>query len=163
MKKSTLAVIALVALSSCASMKSDSGKGATNVNISKPDMQIQQLSTVPAAARHIEGGLPIQYALAVQNHAGAPITLKQVNVVSMGYGAYDVPSTSRPFKALIQSDQTQVFDFWVPANIQNASLVGANGPVTLRVTAYFDSADGQFQQVIVQVVNATTGVDGSNQ
>lgn len=163
MKKSTLAVIAVLVLSSCASMKSDSGKGSTTVNIPRPDLQIQQLSTVPAAARHIEGGLPIQYALAVQNHAGGPITLKQVNVVSMGYGAYDVPSTSRPFKALILSDQTKIVDFWVPANIQNTSLVGANGPVTLRVTAYFDSPDGQFQQVIVQQVNATTGVDGSNQ
>ena len=162
MKKSAV-FVSLLVFASCASMQSDSGKGATNVNIPRPDLQIQQLSTVPTAAQHIEGGLPIQYALAVQNHAGGPITLKQVNVVSMGYGAYDVPSTSRPFKALIQSDQTQVVDFWVPANIKNTSLIGANGPVTLRVTAYFDSPDGQFQQIVVQQVNATTGVDGSNQ
>ncbi len=163
MMKSVVAITALLALSSCASMQSDSGKGAATVNIPKPDMQIQQLSSVPVAARHIEGNLPIQYALAVQNHAGGPITLKQVNVVSMGYGAYDVPSTSRPFQALIQPDQTRVVDFWVPANIQNTSLVGANGPVTLRVTAYFDSPDGQFQQVVVQQVNASTGLGGSNQ
>ena len=162
MMKSIVAVTALLVLLSCASMQSDSGKGAAKVNIPKPDMQIQQLSSVPVAARHIEGGLPIQYALAVQNHAGGPITLKQVNVVSIGYGAYDVPSTSRPFKALIQADQTQVVDFWVPANIQNTSLVGANGPVTLRVTAFFDSPDGQFQQVVVQQVNPSAGVDGSN-
>jgi hypothetical protein len=161
--KSTLAVLALFVLWSCASMKSDSGKGAANVNIPKPDMQIQQLSTVPPAARHIEGSIPIQYALAVQNHAGGPITLKQVSVVSMGYGAYDVPSTSRPFQALIQADQTQIVDFWVPANITTTSLVGANGPVTLRITATFDSPEGQFQHMVVQQVNSTTGVDGSNQ
>ncbi len=160
--KATAAVIALLVLSSCASMQSDSGKGAATVNIPKPGMQIQQLSSVPAAAQHIEGNLPIQYALAVLNRAGGPITLKQVSIVSMGYGAYDVPSTSRPFNALIQADQTQIVDFWVPANIKQTSLVGANGPVTLRVTAYFDSPDGQFQQVVVQQVNATTGVDGSN-
>ena len=81
----------------------------------------------------------------------------------MGYGAYDVPSTSRPFKAVIQSDQTQVVDFWVPANIKNTSLIGANGPVTLRITASFDSPDGQFQQTVVQQVNSSTGVDGANQ
>ena len=163
MKNSALTVVVMFVLSSCASMQSDSGKGATTVNIPKPDMQIQQLSSVPVAARHIEGGLPIQYALAVQNHAGGPITLKQVTIVSMGYGAYDVPSTSRPFKAVIQPDQTQIVDFWVPANITNTSLVGANGPVTLRVMATFDSPDGQFQHMVVQQVNATTGVDGSNQ
>jgi len=163
MMKSAVAVTALLVLSSCASMQSDSGKGATKVNIPRPDMQVQQLSSVPVAARHIEGGLPVQYALAVKNHAGGPITLKQVNVVSIGYGAYDVPSTSRPFKALIESDQTRIVDFWVPANIQSTSLVGANGPVTLRVTAFFDSPDGQFQQVVVQQVNPSTGVDGANQ
>lgn len=162
-KKSTLAVIALFMLSSCASMQSDSGKGSATVNIPKPDMQIQQMSSVPVAAAHIEGGLPIRYALAVQNHAGSPITLKQVTIVSMGYGAYDVPSASRPFKAVIQPEQTQVVDFWVPANITTASLLGANGPVTLRVMATFDSPDGQFQHLIIQQVNPTTGVDGSNQ
>ncbi len=162
MKKSAV-VLSVLILSACASMQSDSGKGAARVNIPLPDLQIQQLSTVPVAARHIEGALPVQYALAIRNHAGEPITLKQVSLVSMGYGAYDVPSTSRPFKALIQPDQTQVVDFWVPANIQSTSLVGANGPVTLRITAYFDSPDGQFQQVVVQQVNASTGVDGANQ
>jgi hypothetical protein len=162
MKKS-VAVLAVLVLSACASMQSDSGKGQTHVKVTMPDMQIQQLSTVPSAARHIEGGLPVQYALAVLNHAAGPITLKQVNVVSMGYGAYDVPSTSRPFQALIQPDQTQIVDFWVPANVQSTSLVGANGPVTLRVTAFFDSPDGQFQNVVVQQVNASTGVDGANQ
>lgn len=163
MKKSAAVVFSLVLLSACASMQSDSGKGAATVNIPDPEIQIQQLSSVPPAASHVEGGLPVQYAVAVLNHAGTPITLKQVSVVSMGYGAYDVPSTSRPFKALIQPDQTQVVDFWVPANIQNASLVGANGPVTLRVTATFDSPDGQFQRVVVQQVNANTGIDGTKQ
>ena len=157
------AALAVLLVSGCASMQSDSGKGATQVNITKPELLIQQLSTVPVAARHIEGGLPIQYALRILNHAGEPITLKQVNVVSMGYGAYDVPSTSRPFHATVQPEQTSAVDFWVPANISSASLVGANGPVTLRVTAFFDSPDGQFQQIVVQQVNAGTGVDGNNQ
>ena len=163
MKKSAAFLSAFLLLSACASMQSDSGKGSSKVDIPKPEIQIQQLSTVPTAARHMTGGLPIQYAVAVLNHAGEPITLKQLNIVSMGYGAYDVPSTSRPFKAVIQPDQTQVVDFWVPANIQNASLVGANGPVTVRLTAVFDSPDGQFQHIVVQQVNATTGIDGNNQ
>ena len=163
MKKSAIVLSVLLVLSACASMQSDSGKGAAQVDVPKPDLQIQQLSSVPAAARNISGGLPIQYALAVLNHASGPITLKQVSVVSMGYGAYDVPSTTRPFHSIIQPDQTSIVDFWVPANIGTTSLVGANGPVTLRVTAYFDSPDGQFQHMVVQQVNSTTGIDGSNQ
>ena len=163
MRKSAVAVIVLLLATACSSMKSDSGLGATKVDIAKPEMLIEQLSTVPVAARHVEGALPIQYALKVLNHASDPITLKQVTVMSMGYGAYDVPQTSRPFSAVVQPEQTQVVDFWVPANVQNVSLVGANGPVTLRVIAYFDSPAGQFQQIVVQQVNARTGMDGSNQ
>ncbi|GAC1401995.1 MAG: hypothetical protein NVSMB68_16200 [Thermoanaerobaculia bacterium] len=163
MMKSFAAVLSAVILSACASLQSDSGKGSARVNIVEPEMRIQQLSSVPAAAQHIEGGLPVRYALAVHNHAQQPITLKQVSVVSMGYGAYDVPSTSRPFKTLIQPDQIGVVDFWVSSHIQQTSLVGANGPVTLRVTAFFDSPDGQFQNIVVQQVNASAGVDGSNQ
>jgi hypothetical protein len=162
MRKSAVAVVILLLAAACSSMKSDSGLGAAKVNVVKPEIQIQQLSNVPVAAQHIEGGLPIQYALKVLNHASNPITLKQVTVVSMGYGAYDVPQTSRPFSAVVQPEQIQVVDFWVPANIGNVSLVGANGPVTLRVVASFDSPVGQFQQIVIQQVNANTGIDGSN-
>ena len=163
MKTSAVSLAILLLLSACSTMKSDSGLGAAKVDVIKPDIRIQQLSSVPSAARHVEGGIPIQYALHVLNHSTEPITLKQVSVVSMGYGAYDVPQTSRPFKAVIEPEHTQVVDFWVPANVSTSSLVGANGPVTLRVVAVFDSPVGQFQQIVVQQVNAGTGVDGSNQ
>ena len=163
MTKSAAAAAILLVLTGCSSMQSDSGMGRAHVKVAEPELRIAQLSSVPVAARHVEGGLPVQYALRVVNHAGEPITLKQVNIVSMGYGAYDVPSVSRPFKAVIQPEQSQIVDFWVPASITNVSLVGANGPVTLRVTAYFDSPVGQFQQVVVQQVNASTGIDGANQ
>jgi hypothetical protein len=163
MRKSAVAVAALLIVSGCSTMQSDSGKGRAKVAVPEPALQIQQLSTVPSAAQHIEGVLPVQYALQVVNNAAEPITLKQVSVVSMGYGAYNVPQTSQAFKSVIEPQQSQVVDFWVGANIKTTSLVGANGPVTLRVTAIFDSPDGQFQKIVVQQVNANTGLDGSNQ
>jgi len=139
-------------------MQSDSGKGRANVEVPLPGLEIRQISGVPSAARHVEGGLPVQYAFLVQNRASQPITLKRVNLVSMGYGAYDV-SASMPFKTIVQPGQTETVQFWAPANVSNTSLVGANGPVTLRVTAQFDSPLGQFQEVVVQQVNATNGVE----
>jgi len=157
MKKSAIVLSALFILSACASMQSDSGKGAATVDIVKPDIQIRQLSSVPTAARHVEGGLPVQYALAVLNHSGGPITLKQVNVVSMGYGAYIVDQTSRPFTALIQPDTDSEVEFWVPTHIDDASIVGANGPVTLRLNLQFDSPVGQFQHTVTKQVNAMPG------
>ena len=157
-----LLFLTLALLAGCASMKSDSGLGAAKVNVPEPQMLIQQISSVPAAARHVEGGIPVHYSLAIQNRASEPITLKQVSVASMGYGAYEVNQTSRTFKTVVAPGQTETVEFWVPAYIENASLVGANGPVTLRVTARFDSPLGQFQNIVVQQVNAKAGVDGQD-
>ena len=158
MRKS-LVIFAVVLLAGCSSMQSDSGLGAAKVALTKPDILLTQISTIPAAARHVEGGLPVQYRLQVGNRSAEKITLKRVTLVSMGVGAYDVPSTSRPFSTEIQPDQAQIVEFWVPANVSNATIIGANGPVTLRATLQFDSAVGQFQETVVQQVNAMPGRD----
>lgn len=162
--RNAIAAVAVLALSlaGCASMKSDSGLGAAKVAIPDPDVQIVQVSSVPSAASHVEGGIPIEYELRVRNNASQAITLKQVTLQSMGYGAYDLSPTSRPFTLVVQPAATEGVRFWVPANVQNASLVGANGPVTLRVTTHFDSPVGQFQRVSVQQVNPHADITGTS-
>ena len=121
MRKSLVLIIAVLLAGGCASMKSDSGLGSAKVSLTRPDVQLSQLSTVPAAARHVEGGLPIQYQLRIGNRSGEPITLKSVTLQSMGSGAYDVPTTSRPFTKLIPPDQFEIVEFWVPANVSNSN------------------------------------------
>ena len=64
-----------------------------------------------------------------------------------------------PFKTVVQPGQTETVQFWAAANVGSTSLVGANGPVTLRVTAQFDSPMGQFQEIVVQQVNAANGLE----
>jgi hypothetical protein len=157
--RKVFAVLAVLLTAACASMKSDSGLGNAKVDVARPDIRIMQLSSVPAAARHVEGNLPVHYKMRVSNRSAEPITLKQVSVQSMGYGAYIVDTTSRPFKTRIEPDQFQEVEFWVPARVDEASIVGANGPVTLRATLQFDSPVGQFQQIVVQQVNAMPGRD----
>jgi len=152
-----LVVVAVLLVGGCASMKSDSGLGRATVNLTRPDVVLSQISNVPAAARHVEGGLPIQYRLRIGNRAAEAITLKRVTVQSVGSGAYDVPATSRSFTKLVPPDQAEMVDFWVPANISNSTIMGANGPVTIRATLQFDSPVGQFQEVVIQQVNAMPG------
>jgi hypothetical protein len=72
-------------------------------------------------------------------------------------GAYAVESTGRPFDTKILPEEFQVVEMWVPANISSATIMGANGPVTLRATLQFDSPVGQFQEIVVQQVNAMPG------
>ena len=152
-----VAVLTLSSLVSCASMQSDSGLGNTQVKVVKPTVELVQLSSIPFAARHVLGGVPVQYAMRVGNRSRGPITLKQVTVVSMGMGAYDVEQTSRPFSTMIAPDDDQVVEFWVPANITLSTVMGANGPVTLRATLHFDSPEGQFQEIVIRQVNGMPG------
>ena len=161
MRKSLLVVALVVLAAGCTSMKSDSGLGNATVKLSSPEIYLEQLSSVPPSARHVEGGLPVQYKLRVANKSAEKITLKRITLQSMGTGAYDVAPTSRPFSTVIQPDQFEEVQFWIPANVSDASVVGANGPVTLRATLQFDSPVGQFQEVVVQQVNAMPGREGT--
>ncbi|HKO58796.1 MAG TPA: hypothetical protein VJ276_23215 [Thermoanaerobaculia bacterium] len=158
MKRISLALsLAALLLAGCASSKSDSGLGKAKVKLAEPELVLQQVSTVPSAARHVEGGIPLKYRLRVANRAGEPITLKRIDIVSLGSGAYRLPSTSRPFQTVIQPDHYDVVEFWAPGVIEDVTILGANGPVTLRLTAHFDSPVGQFDHVVVQQVHADLG------
>ena len=140
-----------------ASTRSDSGLGNAKVDVIKPQIEIAQISSIPHAARHVTGGIPVHYSMRVANRSAEQITLKSVSLQSVGMGAYDIATTSRPFSTLIAPDQFETVKFWVPANISSTTIVGANGPVTLRATLYFDSPVGQVQEVVIQQVNAMPG------
>ena len=65
----------------------------------------------------------------------------------------------RALEVVRREGQFEIVEFWAPART-GLSLVGANGPVTLRVTTEFDSAVGKFQQIVTQVVNDRTAITG---
>ncbi|MBV9493170.1 MAG: hypothetical protein JOZ54_02905 [Acidobacteria bacterium] len=149
--------LALLMLAGCASSKSDSGLGKAKVKIPDPELRLSQISSVPSAARYVSGGIPMNYRLRVSNRAAQPITLKRIDVVSLGVGAYRLPTASRPFQTTIQPDHYDVVEFWAPGFVDDPSILGANGPVTLRVTAHFDSPLGQFDHIVVQQVHENLG------
>lgn len=133
------------------------GSGAATANLAKPEIQIVQTSTVPSAARYVDGNLPVQFRVRVTNKAGEPITLKRIALRSVGQGAYNVNGYSQAFNLTIEPDQFQEVEFFVPAFIDIVTMAGANGPVTLRGTYYFDSAVGKFEEILVQQVNDMPG------
>src|SRR3954466_15835160 len=118
-----------------------------------PDFALTQLSKVPEAAEHITGGFPVQYRLHILNRAPIPITLRSVNVSSVGMGAYDLPSTTRPFNIPLEPDKPAAVDFFVSAIVADPTIIGANGPVTLHGIVTFDSAVGQFQRTFMLQAN----------
>ncbi|HEX2062235.1 MAG TPA: hypothetical protein VHK90_15970 [Thermoanaerobaculia bacterium] len=149
-----LAVSLLFLAAACGSQRTNATR-----HIAKPGIQILQMNGVPPAARHVQGGLNIQYGVRVTNHSDETIKLRRVTVQSMSEGAYHVGPHSVAYDLTVPPHQAQDVQFWAPAQT-GRSLVGANGPVTLRVTCEFDSQYGRFQEIVTRVVNDRTSITG---
>ena len=152
-KHTFFAVALIVTMAGCASSKSESGLGNAKVKLIEPEIAFTQTNYLPPVAKDMAGAIPVHYAVRVANKSGEPITLTRIDVQSLGIGAYTLASQSRPFKTKIAPDHFEVVDFWVPAYIGDVTVYGANGPVTLRAVAHFDSPVGQFDSIVVQQVH----------
>jgi hypothetical protein len=142
-------IAALVLVAACSSAKAP---------VEEPEITIVQVSNISPAATGITGGIPVEFQLIVKNVADEPITLKRVDLVSQGFGGYDLPSMSVPFDVVVPPGTKSGVKLVGAANISTASMVGANGPVTLRATVQFDSPKGAFRTIVVQNVHTGTGL-----
>ncbi|MFP5245538.1 MAG: hypothetical protein ACLGH0_02505 [Thermoanaerobaculia bacterium] len=156
MRKIAASLSLLLVTAACASQSASTG--SDNVNLSKPEIRIVQTSSVPGAARFSQGPLQVRYTVRVDNTSGEPITLKRITVQSQSEGAYHIQATL-PYDVVVAPGGTQDVEFWGNART-GQSLVGANGPVMVRVTAEFDSAVGKFQHIVNRVVNERTSIAG---
>ena len=125
----------------------------------EPEIHISQLSSISEAARHISGGISVQFRVDIGNHANVPITIKRIEVISLGAGAYTLRPTSYPFDARLNAGETTALQFWVPANIDDPTIIGANGPVSVRLTLQYETPAGITQSIVVQQVHALSGLD----
>ncbi|MGK2858662.1 MAG: hypothetical protein ACSLFQ_15785 [Thermoanaerobaculia bacterium] len=138
--------LALAALAGCSTI--DNAK----VDLIPPELALRQLGGPGLAGSQVTGPMSVNFRIAVYNPSGETITLKRLNFSTIGQGAYEIENASRPFENAIGPDQTIEVETWLPANSEG-SIIGNNGPVTMRVTAYFDSEVGQFRKVYTINVN----------
>lgn len=134
------------------------GCTSTSSTHAEPELQLIQLSTVAEAARNVTGGIPVQYRLTIHNTTMTPLQLKRIDLVSQGDGAYNLQPMSQAYDQVIDVGATLAFEMWGQANVQYSTISGANGPVTIRAIAQFDSAAGRFQTVVVQQVHPNGSV-----
>jgi len=145
MKKSIVVLMTVLLAAACGSSNNMKGK------IADPEVRLFQTSVQTAIAEHVTGGIPVDFALSVTNHAEIPITLKRINIQSMGSGGYNVSPTSRPFNVIIAPGATEQVQFTLPT-FATASVAGVNGAVAMRVIAQFDTAQGAFENTTVHQV-----------
>ena len=122
------------------------------VGIAPPELEIRQLGGSGVAASQVTGPTPVNFRIQVHNASSEDIGFQRVEIQTVGYGAYTISNASRPIDKPIPSNKTLEVDTWVSA-YANDTIIGVNGPATLRVTAYFTSPFGTFKQVYTKEVN----------
>jgi hypothetical protein len=119
-----------------------------------PELDLFQDSEIGGAAVHVSGGIPVKYRVSIKNPSSETITLYQLALQSIGEGAYTLEPTQRPFKTAILPNHEETVELWAPA-LASDSILGVNGPVTIRAVAFFHTDLGSFQQVYIRQVNDT--------
>jgi hypothetical protein len=140
--------VAVLFLAACASKVPGTEGG-------RVEIELVQLSTVPAAARHVSGGAPIQYNVRVGNRTGDTITLQQIQLQTVSdVGPYVIQLTTKPYDVKIPSNEFRDVEMWAPSQLTGSTLSGANSPATLRLTLRFDSTAGVFQETVIRQAHA---------
>ena len=151
MKK--LAVIAalllvVVSMTACVTNNTSGSK------VPSPEVKLDQTSTVPGAAEYVTGGLPVSFRMQVTNRAAIPITLKRVEVTSIGEaGGYRVPQSQVPFNVTLTPGASDSVNFTISAISDGMNVTGVNEPVTIRVTSVYETAEGTLQNIVIRQVS----------
>lgn len=127
-------------------------KGADGVGLIPPELKIRQLGGPGVLANQLSGPTQVNFEIQIFNPSSEEIELERIELQTVGQGAYTISNASRPFEKQISSDKTITVTTWVGA-VSGDTIIGLNGPATLRITAYFRSEFGKFKQIYTQTVN----------
>jgi hypothetical protein len=142
------AAFAVLLVVACASNHSAGNK------IPDPEVKLDQTSTMPGAAEYVTGGIPVSFRMSVTNRAAIPITLRRVEVTSIGEaGGYMLQQTSVSFNVTLQPGASDAVNFTVSAVNAGYNVTGSNEPVTIRVTSVYDTPEGALQNVVIRQVS----------
>jgi hypothetical protein len=142
------AVAALLSIGGCKTSRDN-----MPVGIATPEIEIRQLNNVPNFMNQMTGPISINFRVAIHNVAPEAIVLYQLRLESLGDGGgFSLQPTERPFNKNIEPNAISTVEMWAPANADD-TLLGANGPVTLRTIAFFHTRLGSFQKIYVTQLN----------
>ena len=144
-------LIALSALLIAAACTSSNQVSLNAAHIPSPDVTIigrTDLTNVPTVASGVEA----HFELRILNQAEIPITLRRVDLESLGGGGIAIQSKNRLYDTVIQPHTAQSVDVMTTAFINDPNGFVGRSPVQIRMTALFDSSQGSLQKVVQQQV-----------
>jgi LEA14-like dessication related protein len=120
-------------------------------HIPQPEITIisrTDMTNVPAVA----SGINVHFEFRIANQAEVPITLKRIDLDTLGGGSIAIQAKNRPFNIVIQPHTAQSADFVTSAYINDPNNYSGRSPVQIRAVALFDSPEGSLQKIVQQQV-----------
>ena len=139
----------------CLTLACSSGNRA---QILQPELDIVQIMG-PQELNYQQGQIEIQYGLRIANRSSEPISLRQLLLESVGSGGpYRLRRETYFLQREVPPNQFVDVVFWAKAYSNgDFASIDATAPVTIRGTAYFQSASGDFRQVFVKLLTQMGG------
>lgn len=121
-----------------------------DVQLLDPEIRLAQIFGGPDQFLY-RGSIWIHYLVEIQNPSSESITLMRIEMRTTSPGAYRITNPSTVFNRVIPPGSVEPIEFSVRGYAEGGE--GARTiPVTVRVTAQFQSETGPFQKVFHQVL-----------
>ena len=120
-------------------------------HIPQPEITIigrTDMTNVPTVASGIEA----HFEFRIVNQADVPITLRRIDLDTLGGGGINIEAKNRQFNIVIQPHTVGSADFMTTAFINDPNNFSGRSPVQIRAVALFDSPAGSLQKVVQQQV-----------
>lgn len=162
--KQLLASAACFALIACGSSGTNgtnapSGLNAANVptaemvGMVQPEVSLVQLIG-PEQLNWESGQIEMKYALKIHNTAANDITLRQIQIQTVGReGPYYVLQSSYYFREPVSAGTERAVEFFAKAySMGDRYRIDAQSPVSIRVIAFFEAPKGNFRQSFIETL-----------
>lgn len=146
--RNAMAVSALIIFTACAS---GTGISQSAAHIPQPQITIASLTDLRNVPT-VPSGINVHYQFRIVNEAEVPITLRSINLDSLGGGGISLQSKTRQYTTVIAPHQAQSVDFLTTAYIANPGDYSGRSPIQVRAVALFDSPEGSLQKVVQEQI-----------
>jgi hypothetical protein len=103
----------------------------------KLDIQLRQAS-MPGDVFYFRGPVNLQYQLAITNPSNEPVTLRRIDLSTLGPGAYSLRTGATPITRTIPPNGTVAINLSAWGR-SSGGFLRSEEPVTIHGIAYFDS------------------------
>ena len=145
-------ILIALSLGSLIAACSSAPKGPAMV---RPEIEIDQV-VGPGDEGYPRGVIEVQFAMKISNRSTQPVTLRRIEIQSLGGGGYILRHETQTFHTTVEPNHFDTIKFWVRA-LAKGDTAAANEPVTIRGVAQFDTPSGSTQQFFHKNISQFAG------